>query len=64
MEKRVLVALDYDIMVPTAYTFLARYLDAVNAAESTRYRCYYVSAPAEIDLCARASTRLRCHLSG
>ena len=42
MEKRVLVALDYDIMVPTAYTFLARYLDAVNAAESTRYlACYY-----------------------
>ena len=41
MEKHILVALDYDIMVPTTYTFLMRYLNAVNAAESTRHLASY-----------------------
>lgn len=42
MEKQILVALDYDIMVPTTYTFLQRYLNAISAAEPTRHlACYY-----------------------
>ena len=41
MEKDILTVLDYDIMVPTAYTFLSRYLNAVQAPESTRFLAHY-----------------------
>ena len=41
MEKNILIALNYDIMVPTGYTFLSRYLTAINAVDSTRFLANY-----------------------
>jgi hypothetical protein len=41
MEKEILIALNYDIMVPTGYTFLTRYLNAIDASELTRNLASY-----------------------
>jgi len=41
MEREILVTLDYQIMVPTGYTFMSRYLNCIAASERTRNLAAY-----------------------
>lgn len=41
MESQILVALDYQIFVPTGFHFLSRYLNCISASERLRHLAYY-----------------------
>jgi G2/mitotic-specific cyclin-B, other len=41
MESDILAALNYEILVPTAHTFLSRYLNAIRASDSIRHLANY-----------------------
>lgn len=43
METHILTALNYDILVPTGYHFLTRYLNCIKASERTRLVAAYYS---------------------
>lgn len=51
MESDILNALNYEILVPTGFNFLSRYLNCIRASENTRLlACYYAERNLQVRL--------------